>query len=496
MESIKNGDKASLSSQKINVTERFILQALRSTGYDVYTAIPELIDNSIDAESKIIKIYYDSAKKTFLIEDNGNGMSYNKLKESMDIGCDREYIDTEIGYFGVGMKSACLNLVDFDVKEHYVEIISFDGTEATKVLWSPINNPLGYNIFRLDSVGYEKGTTIRIYGISKFQESKLKKDIGVLYYPILNCNNLDIFVNDSKIIYYDPLYRSSDNTKNNSYFANVKGQTIKIETVALDANQVKHSWDDKIKSNGFAMEKSGIYVIYGGRYVEYGGTLGLKSAHNDDNRTRIEFTIPKDLTSVFKVKFNKTKGVDIITEDCLDDLRQKLRDGFKWANDTRKGESEISSEDKDKLKDMTININRSAKKARFDKPENQTPVEPSEPREPSTEPKPPSTTPQIRTPKIFDFKYEALDNFSVFWKLNWINGVFVITINEGHLFYKDIFSSLDDEKKEQILRFLASLAYAQYETLKKEDINEDNIELFWDEYWSSASTKLRYLLQY
>jgi len=498
MKDLKNGDIASPSNQKIHVTERFILQALRSTGYSVYTAIPELIDNSIDAEAKKIKITYDSQERTFIIEDNGNGMSFDKLKESMDIGCDREYNDTEIGYFGVGMKSACLNLVDFDIVDHFVEIRSFDGNQATRVLWSPINNPLDYDIFS-EAPSTEKGTTIKIYGVSKFQESKLKKDLGVFYYPILNCNDLDITVNDNKIFSNDPLYRNSDATKKNSFKATVKGQDIDIQACAMDANQVKHSWDDG-KNSGFTMDKSGVYVIYGGRYIEYGGSLGLRVQHNQDNRTRIEFSVPKDLTTTFNVKFNKTKGLNIADDDCLADLRQKLRDAYIWAMDTRKGESEISDEDKNKLDNMTKNINKSAKKARFQKPKKEVPTVPpvAPPTPPVVEPEveKPQLKPHIRVDKIFDFKYEALDNISVFWKFNWLNGVFVITINEGHLFYKDIFSTMDDEKKEQLLRFLASLAYAQYESLKKEDISELSVEIFWEQYWSDVSTKLRYLLEY
>lgn len=494
MKNLVDGDIASPSSQKINVTERFILQALRSTGYSIYTAIPELIDNSIDANAKKIKISYLPSEKTLFIEDDGNGMSFEKLRESMNVGCNREYSDTEIGYFGVGMKSACLNLVDIDDAEHYIEILTSNGVESSRVYWSPINSPLDYEMTVEEPTTYT-GTLIKIYGVRRFQESKLKKDLGVFYYPILNCNDVEMTVNNYQIVPNDPMYRSSDKTKNNSFYSVVKGQAIKIEGYALNANQTKHSWDDG-KNSSFTMEKSGVYVIYGGRYIEYGGTLGLKAAHNDDNRTRIEFTIPKDLTSIFNVKFNKTKGLNIADDDCLDDLRQKIKDAFTWANNTRKGESNVTPDAKNDLDDMTKNINKSAKNARFKKPERVIPPPHVEPPVPPVTPPLTPIIPIIRTPKIFDFRYEPLDNFSVFWKFNWLNGVFVITINEGHLFYKEIFSSMDNEKKEQIMRFLASLAYAQYDSLKKEEINDDNIELFWDEYWSNVSTKLRYLLEY
>lgn len=494
-------DTISSQKQKIKVTERFILQALRSTGYTPYSAIPELIDNGLDAEATKIKVTYDPALHFLEVEDNGNGMSYAKLKESMDIGCDREYDSSEIGYFGVGMKSACLNLVNLDNnRDNFIEIVTFDGIEATRASWSPLKHPLSYEIESLNPEGIAKGTYIRIYGVVKFQESKLKRDLGVLYYPILNDKNVSIMVNDSSITPNDPLYRESERTQHNTFYASVNGNTIQIDAVALDANQVKHSWDSD-RNGRFSMDKAGAYVVYGGRYIEYGGVLGMKAQHNDDNRTRFEFTVPKELTSLFKVKFNKTKGMNIDDEELLSDLKLKIRDVLRWGIDIRKGASDISDDDKDKLDDMTKNINKSAKKARLQKPKKEVPdVKPDEP-EPKPEPKPevekpePPLKPQIRVQKIFDFKFEALDNFSVFWKLNWQNGVFVITINEGHLFYKEIFSRMDDEKKEQMLRFLASLAYAQYESLRQEEINERNVDLFWDEYWSNASTKLRYLLE-
>src|SRR6266571_2524478 len=62
---------------------RRTVEALRELGYDSYASILDLIDNSIDAEAKHIKITIRQEKEDIIlsIEDDGVGMDEDTLSE-------------------------------------------------------------------------------------------------------------------------------------------------------------------------------------------------------------------------------------------------------------------------------------------------------------------------------------------------------------------------------------------------------------------------------
>ena len=86
-------------------------QSLRAFGYDISTAIADLIDNSITAEAKEIFITFDwnEDNPVISIADNGYGMSEKELYEAMKTG-SKNPLDTreehDLGRFGLGLKTA------------------------------------------------------------------------------------------------------------------------------------------------------------------------------------------------------------------------------------------------------------------------------------------------------------------------------------------------------------------------------------------------------
>jgi hypothetical protein len=490
--------------QKIEVKERFILEALRSTGYDAYSAIYELIDNSIDAESLTINIVYNKDNKSLSISDDGKGMSLSKLSEIMNFGCDRTYSTTEIGYFGVGLKSSCLNLVDLNKEDSFIEIMTNDGVEQSIVKWSPINNPLDYLIGKYTHVMDNIGTTIIIHGVNKFSEQTLKKYIGVLYFPILQTNTIQIIVNDTNILYNDPLYRYSSLTEKNYVKATVSGFEIEINCCLINDGQEKHNWDIQSVEGKWSYAKGGLYIIYGGRYIDYGGTFGLKGHNPWDSRTRIEFRIPKELTDVFEMKFNKTNGISLTIDgkakDKLDDLVRKLKDMFNWGVNFRgkKGESIASKDEKENLGTINEELNKSVERSGIKslkepntiKEKIESPIEPKD--------KPDNIKPQkqrkakIETKKLYELRTENMGSTNCFWHIGYENNVFIITLNEAHVFYRDIYRNMPDSSRKDIIYLLASMAYAEYET-KFGEVNV-NEEYFWEDYWSQVSLRLKMLI--
>lgn len=89
-----------------------LIQSLRAFGYDITTAIADLIDNSITANASEIHIQFtwgNDNKPWITISDNGNGMTEDELFEAMKPGSKSPLDirnDNDLGRFGLGLKTA------------------------------------------------------------------------------------------------------------------------------------------------------------------------------------------------------------------------------------------------------------------------------------------------------------------------------------------------------------------------------------------------------
>jgi hypothetical protein len=85
-------------------------EIIAATGHTFATAIADLVDNAISADSTEIDITFappDSGHGRWLaITDNGHGMTESELAEAMTLGSEAEYDDNALGKYGFGMKGA------------------------------------------------------------------------------------------------------------------------------------------------------------------------------------------------------------------------------------------------------------------------------------------------------------------------------------------------------------------------------------------------------
>src|SRR6266568_2212206 len=81
---------------------RRTIEALRELGYDSYSSILDLLDNSVDAETRHIRVTVSEEKGDILIsiEDDGCGMDEDTLSEALRLGSDTERLPGDLGKFG------------------------------------------------------------------------------------------------------------------------------------------------------------------------------------------------------------------------------------------------------------------------------------------------------------------------------------------------------------------------------------------------------------
>ena len=101
--------------KKINLDPKAIklIESLRNIGYDFKTAIADLIDNSISANSSKICIDINCDDGEYppyvLIADDGNGMDSKNLREAMRYASSNEQSSDSLGKYGLGLKTASLS---------------------------------------------------------------------------------------------------------------------------------------------------------------------------------------------------------------------------------------------------------------------------------------------------------------------------------------------------------------------------------------------------
>jgi HSP90 family molecular chaperone len=86
--------------------------AIARIGYSLEESIADLIDNSLDAQATdvLIRFIYDrkNIHRIFVV-DNGHGMREETLRRAMQFGSTLRHEKTDLGKYGIGLKSASLS---------------------------------------------------------------------------------------------------------------------------------------------------------------------------------------------------------------------------------------------------------------------------------------------------------------------------------------------------------------------------------------------------
>lgn len=106
-----NGIEASEEYDLAEPRADAMIQSLRAFGYDLSTALADLVDNSIAAEAKNIwlEFFWNGADSYIAMTDDGHGMTEKELLAAMRPG-SRSPLETrnprDLGRFGLGLKTA------------------------------------------------------------------------------------------------------------------------------------------------------------------------------------------------------------------------------------------------------------------------------------------------------------------------------------------------------------------------------------------------------
>lgn len=306
------------------------INSYRSFGYNLSTAISDIIDNSISANANEIRLEYKwNGQDSYIsICDNGSGMNRNELVQAMTPGSkdpEEERNEKDLGRFGMGLKTAsfsqCKRLTCITKKEGYATIkrcwdIDYINAENE---WQLIDY-VSENSF-LEKIENQKSGTLvlwekldRIVGNAEVNNESVKNafyheminvkhHLSLVFHKFIESKRIKIYFQNEEIKPYNPFLLNLNPRPEMGQpetFGNVE---ITYFILPHMSEIGKVDYENSGGSLGWFNEQ-GFYIYRGDRLLVAGDWLGLEKKRDYSKLARISvnFTNENDFNWHLDIK--------------------------------------------------------------------------------------------------------------------------------------------------------------------------------------------------
>ena len=345
-----------------------MIESMRAFGYSLETAIADLVDNSISADSKNIYVDFawNGAQSTIVTSDDGAGMGADDLTNAMRLGSQsprEERAPNDLGRFGLGMKTAVfsqgrvLAVASKTSQGGQAEFRSWDLDHVGRVKsWSLLLEPVESDLVAVDRISaLESGTSVLIRELdktlgkdSKVDDTKaedhflllaerVERHLSMVFHRFIE-DGVHIYVNGNPVESWDPFLPKNTST-----------QILQAESLPLDGERVvvspfivphhsRLSVENHSKlagPNGWNLHQ-GFYIYRARRLLVPGGWLGLgmqSEEHYKLARIRVDLTNSMDLAWQIDVRKAAARTPQSLREDMQRisrATRSKASDAYRY----------------------------------------------------------------------------------------------------------------------------------------------------------------------
>ena len=478
----------------IKVNDSFIVNALRNCGYNNYSAIADIIDNSLEPEvnSTYVKVDFETEGtgadktiiKSILVIDDGCGMTEDTLEEAMSLGSDTGKNGSDnLGMYGAGMKTASLSIGQ--KLEIFTKASDSEVNYAVISLENIINNHGGifvdyskyaegteeYKWFK-STVGADHGTIVKISVLDGLKSKSyhnfkgtLKNKIGEYFNKFIYANVVKFYICKDEVPYVDLMGNTIENDLMGEGSFEFEGHTISYKAwympkIGGTDNSMENNGHEKSDNEYLprVLNNQGLYIYRQNRLVGKAITLGLWVKDQHCNGFRCEIFIDGTCDSLFGSTFTKMigeKAKDTMSLALANKLAAEIKRYIKEASDRDKKDTKARKENDPAVKkaiaefykrvtekqnkNMMLKVNRKGenKPKKDDDKERQT-------RGPQKNPNPI----RERSNKWLDgFDERPMGRTADMYGMEHSNGKRIIVINTDHPFYHKFYSRLDNNLK-------------------------------------------------
>lgn len=319
-----------------------LIQSLRDIGYELDTALADIVDNSITAQADKITINFEvHPQLKVFIADNGDGMSKEMLISAMKIGSRSplsQIVNNDLGRFGLGLKTASFS----QCKK--LSVITYDGYELSGAIWdldrvtqtnrwelALLNELQCAEIFKDHAIDQKSSGTIVIWEacdrlvdslesieadhiFQKFENAE--KHLALTFHRFLDksndktfkCSNIDLYINNRKIEYIDPFFSKNRATQVHAeeyihykqHKIRIQGYTLPHHSKCSEKDYEYHALDTGYRDN------QGFYIYRENRLLIYGTWFKIIKKSDLTSLSRVQIDLPNQIDSDWHLDIKKS----------------------------------------------------------------------------------------------------------------------------------------------------------------------------------------------
>lgn len=326
-------DNDSLMALEPNASS--LIESMRSIGYSFESAIADIIDNSISAKASEIQIFLleEDGNPYIQIVDDGFGMGRDELLEAMRLGSKNPNeirSKDDLGRFGLGLKSAsfsqCRVLSVISKKNSKIHSFQWDLDLVMKTNKFVVKELLESEIEKINNVELlneiDSGTIVQWEKFDRINDSTndLQSEmtdlmniaiehISLIFHRFLN-DNLNIYVNNEKIIPKDPFLSKNSGTQERPIEKiRIENEIITLHPFVLPHISKLNNEDKRLagKVNEYYKEQ-GFYLYRNKRLIVWGSYLGVSRKSELGKNLRIQVDIPNSLDYLWNIDVKKSRA--------------------------------------------------------------------------------------------------------------------------------------------------------------------------------------------
>lgn len=310
-----------------------MIETFRAIGYNVETAVADIIDNSISALAKNIWLNFEwkGADTLIAIKDDGVGMNNEELIQAMRPG-SRNPLDNrsskDLGRFGLGLKTAsfsqCRRLSVISKKEDFnpvywtwdLDFVNRTGTwdlikylpsgdfemqlqdmkTGTIVIWNDIDRMVK-NIHEDDSKALDKFLIVM---------EQVKKHLSMVFHRFIENGKIKIHFQDRQISAWNPFLPSEAATQGFPEEPLLNGRiTVKGYVLPHKSKLADEKFREAEGPKGWN-EQQGFYIYRNERLLLAGDWLGMFRKEEHYKLARIEINLPNSLDAEWQIDIKKS----------------------------------------------------------------------------------------------------------------------------------------------------------------------------------------------
>ena len=336
-----------------------LIEGLRDIGYSLETAVSDIIDNSITAGAKQIRIITDACidDPFIAILDDGEGMAEDELIAAMRPGSRNPLSardEPDLGRFGLGLKSAsfsqCRRLTVVSRKDGRTSAAVWDldevairnewmvqlpddvsgtpgvdelGDVGTLVLWQKLDRLTG---------GISHNAAKRAEIINR-RIAEAERHLRLVFHRFTeNSKLLCIMLNGRPLLPLDPFARRNPATiVDPEERLSLNGSEVEIQSFTLPHHRQmsKTEWEDIAGPEGH-LKSQGFYLYRGRRLILYGTWFGLCRQSELTKLSRVRIDIPNSMDADWKIDVKKSSAqLPPVVRDRLRNVIERIQNGSK-----------------------------------------------------------------------------------------------------------------------------------------------------------------------